>query len=89
MLFTSEVQNAIEFFFGADKITFWQYAAIASTIIIVMIFMIMLYDRDRSRREFVGAIALSFIIPLVAYGGWIVTYYYNLPLNPPLELVIP
>ena len=89
MILDSEVQYIIGIFFGADKLLFWALVAVASTVIILQIFMTMLYDRKTDKRRYLPAIMIAMAISLVAYCGWIMTYFYNLPLGPPLELVIP
>ena len=88
-MFTSDILNLMETFFGADKLLFWALVAVASTVIIFQIFMTMLYDRKTDKRRYIPAIVIAMAISFVAYCGWIFTYFYNLPLGPPLELVIP
>ena len=89
MILDSDFQNLISTFFGSDKLLFWALVAVASTVIIAQIFMTMLYDRNTDKRRYLPAIMIAFVISFTAYVGWIMTYFYNLPLGPPLDLVIP
>ena len=82
----SEILNILDIFFGVDKLLFWQLIAVSSSAILLVV-LFAVFGNDAPRYKSCLVIIIAIALCIIGYAGWVITYYYNVPLGVPLELV--
>jgi len=85
---SNELLNLLSDFFGPDKLEFWRAIACMSTVLLALLAAV-IYDSEASDCLSCLVVASFLLFTVVVYCGWIFTYFYNKPLGPALDLIVP
>ena len=83
------INNFLEILFGKDMMSFWTVLSFATVFELAIFLMRPLWRGERFAIYDKKLVVAAIVLVAMAVGGLAVTYFYNKPLDPHMELIVP